>query len=179
MTGEERQRQRLQRTIPKPSSPPPSSGGGEEDLTRIGERSLVIQVSDRNLALFLVSVGVPLKTKPPFKHIELTSGEERWIFNFADRAIDGTKTKVLVEAYQNPEKHLGKDTAVSGALAILRNNEKFCDIEERSKPWRGYYHKKKPQITYWAKKDSQREQRLIERGYKRINPTRPDEAPKS
>lgn len=182
MTREERLNRRHRTSTPPPSVPLNKAEQAERvaaELPRISEGSLVIQITDRSLAIFLASVGVPMKENPPFKHIELTTGEEKWIFNFADRTLDGTSTRSLVEAYQNREQHLGQDTAVSGALAVLANLEKFTEIEARSKPWRGYYHKSKPTLTTWAKRGSEREARLIEKNYKRVNPTKPNEAPKT
>lgn len=65
----------------------------------------IIQVRNLDLAVALLSVGVPLREDPPYTHVKFKDGTVRWTFHFEPTDVDGVyKTSDLINAFNEDMK---------------------------------------------------------------------------
>lgn len=111
----------------------------------VGSGDFIVRVTDFDLAVCLISVGVSLRTDPPYTHSKLKNGQHRWVWNFNTMTSDGkAKTVDLIKQYNQGLRYIndaGKgDTALAGAIAALQNRTLLVSHMRKSKPWIGFRH---------------------------------------
>lgn len=138
----------------------------------IGQRTAIQRVTDLDLAIALMSAGVPLRTDPPFTAHKLTNGHTAWVFNFHLKTADGKdKTEDLIEAYRNSDKFIAENPGhvFTGAICALKNRAKMMEIMKRVKPWVAYSPPGGGPAVLCLE-GSQRQARYIKKGWKRCDP---------
>lgn len=142
------------------------------DMNRVN----VIQVTDLNLAIFLMSVGVNLRKDPPYKISRLKNGHLRWMFHFETMTRDGKdKTMDLVKKYIDSDKYIydNPNTLETGAICALKNMAKLLSyVQENVKPWVAFRPPGGNAVSYCIE-GSNRHRRYVKNGWIRCDPNTP------
>jgi len=147
------------------------------DNQHIAKDSLVIHVTNIDLAICLISVGIPLRDDPPFTHIRLLNGEERFIFNFHSASEDGTEnTGKLIQAFREDAKFISENPThpFTFAMCALKNRERFREVLSKSKPWVAFRNSRGGKANLLVVEGSRKHQQCIRKGMVRTDPYRKD-----
>lgn len=109
-----------------------------EGQNKISDGTAVIRVTNLDLAICLQSVGVDLRKDPPYTHVRLKNGEDKWVFNFNPKDRDGVYNTVdLVNAFREDAKWVQENPRhpFTFALCALRNKEIFMRHMKKSVPY--------------------------------------------
>jgi hypothetical protein len=114
---------------------PPRSGN---DVNELRKGTFVHRVTNLDLAICLLAVGVPMRKDPPYTHARLANGSESWVFNFESATRDGKdKTADLIEAYSQDMKFIeaNPEHPFTFAMCALKNREMLLGHMRDHRPW--------------------------------------------
>jgi hypothetical protein len=138
----------------------------------IEDQTVIHQVTDVDLALCLLAVGVPLRKDPPFTATRLANGKVSWVFNFLSKTRDG-KTPIgeLIKAYTEADKYIAENPndLFTGALCVVKNRAAISAIASRVKPWLAY-RSPAGKSEMLCIEGSKRQMNLERKGWKRCDP---------
>jgi len=139
----------------------------DEQLISKGE--VIHHVRNADLAVALVSVGIPLwKTRPYFDVV--IRGNRVITWNFPSCSPDKElETLTLIRAWKDDVAFIKAhpNHPFSYALMTLKNLRRFQEHHEKDTPFNAYRLPGVP-LNYFAKPGSKREALLLSKGYKQI-----------
>lgn len=138
----------------------------------IDNDTFVHQVTDLDLAVFLYSVGVPVRKDPPFTAARLKNGQIKWVFNFHTATRDGLKsTSELIRDWKGSDKYIADhpNDLLTGAMCALKNRISFLEKMAVVKPWVSF-RSPKGRATVMCIEGSRRHANYIAKGWVQCDP---------
>lgn len=111
------------------------------DVNEVKDGTAVVHVRNLDLAVCLLSVGVPLRKDPPYTHLRLKNGEDQWTFNFDTTDSDGQfNTSDLIAAFKEDMKFIDENPVhpFTFAMCALKNLDSFKRHMLQSVPYVGF-----------------------------------------
>ena len=136
----------------------------EEEESISGAR--VIPVKNLELAVCLVSVGVPLRKDPPYTHFKLANGQEEWTFMFEESTSDGVFATVdLIKAFSEDMKWVEEhpEHPFTFAMAAVKNLNTFKAHISRSVPYVAF-QAQQGKATLYVKEGGRKYERCLQKG---------------
>lgn len=137
---------------------------GQKD-NQLVNGSAVIHVRNLDLAVCLLSIGVPLRSDPPYTHHKLANGEHQWTFNFEPNDVDGKITTMdMVAAFKQDAKWIEENPLhpMTFAMCALKNREIFKKHMSKSTPYVSF--RAQGGATLFVMEDSRKHRNCIAKG---------------
>lgn len=139
--------------------------------SELTQGTVIYQVQNLDLACCLLSVGIPLRTDPPYVHAEMKDGREILVWNFREQNPEGDmKTQDLIAAFSQDMKWIDEhpDHPFTFAMCALKNRAKLLEHIQSSTPWVAFKGRGRGMLL--VKKGSNKEARCVTKGMTRIDP---------
>lgn len=134
--------------------------------------SSFIRVANLELAVCLLSVGVPLYKHKSHNHVRLKDGKEKWLFNFQECSEDGSmNTQELIKAFSEDMKwiHQNPEHPFTFAMCAVKNMDWLKANMVRSVPIVSYKSPSGSAVLF-IKEGGKKEKNCIKKGMVRCNP---------
>lgn len=131
----------------------------------------IIMVTNLDLAVCLLSVGIPLQKKPPYTYFEGSDGGRRITFHFHSSDADGQfSTGALIKAYSQDAKFIAENPLhpFTFAMCAVKNLYAFKRHFLKAIPHVGLV-RKKGQSPLFIEKGSKKHKQLLMHGYHPID----------
>ncbi len=142
-----------------------------EDIDSI-RGSSYIPVANLDLAVCLLSVGIPLYTHKTHNHVRLKDGREKWVFNFQVSDKDGTlDTQELIKAFSEDMKWIEENPEhpFTFAMCAIKNMDWMKANMVRSVPIVAYKSAGGSAVLF-VMEGSKKDKNCIKKGMIRCNP---------
>jgi hypothetical protein len=141
----------------------------KSDITK---GTMIFHVKNLDLAVCLISIGIPLRKDPPYTHIRLLDGTSDWTFHFEScDAQKQLKTSDMIKAFKADMEWIAKNPIhpMTFAMCSVKNRESFLSHMARDVPFVGYKSPGGTAVLY-VKEGSQKQANCEAKGMKRVNP---------
>ena len=143
-------------------------------VNQIGEGTVVHQIKNLDLAIALISIGVPMRKDPPYTAVRMTDDTIDWTFNFEAQDSDGQFTTAeLVDAFRQDMKFIEENPVhpMTFVMCALKNRHSFLDHMARARPYVPF--KYDGGATMYVVEGSKKHQNMIAHGYEQCDPPLP------
>jgi len=126
----------------------------------------IVHVRNLELAVCLVSVGVPLRKDPPYTHVRLSNGEDKWTFNFHPRSSDKTYNTIdLCSAFSQDMKWIAQNPQhpFTFAMVAVKNLDIFKAHMVRHVPYVAF-SASGGAATLYVRENSRKHERCVAKG---------------
>ncbi len=140
--------------------------------TNIEKGTYIHHVRNLELAVCLFSVGVPLRSDPPYTHVRLADGTDQTTYHFEERDREGQfRTADLIKAFSQDMAWIEKHAVhpFTFAMCAVKNLALFKEHQTRSTPFVGFKAPNGDAILY-VKEHSRKYRNCIAKGMIQVNP---------
>jgi hypothetical protein len=140
--------------------------------TEIAKGTVIYHVKNLDLAVCLLSIGIPMRKDPPYTHVRLTDGTSDWTFHFGHQDGQGQlKTGDMIKAFAMDMEWIHKNPMhpMTFAMCAVKNLDSFKAHMARDVPYVGFKSPGGIAVLY-VKEGSQKHKNCVSKGMVRVNP---------
>jgi len=140
-----------------------------EELTNVKQGTEIVLVKNLDLAVCLVSVGVRLRSDPPYSAVKTEAGVVSVTYNFHSRSACGTYlTMDLCKAFSEDMKWIAAHPShpFTFAMVAVKNLESFKESLARAVPFVSF--RASGAAVLYVKEGSEKHRRCVAKGMTQI-----------